>query len=168
MASFLPLLSNAALPLALLVGCARDIAPPGGQQVEVVASLAEKPGNPAVTSDGRLIFTMHPLNRPTSRLMERRADGSLVPFPDSKRSQTDFDNPLGIRAAADGTLWILDMGNQAGAAAWPAARPPRLVGWDLRAEHGRARDPAVARGAAAELLAAGLRPRPAARHCLRR
>jgi Major royal jelly protein len=132
MASFLPLLSNAALPLALLVGCARDIAPPGGQQVEVVASLAEKPGNPAVTSDGRLIFTMHPLNRPTSRLMERRADGSLVPFPDSKRSQTDFDNPLGIRAAADGTLWILDMGNQAGAAAWPAARPPRLVGWDLR------------------------------------
>jgi hypothetical protein len=28
-------------------------------------------------------------------------------------------------------LWILDMGDHAGAAAWPATRPPRLVGWDL-------------------------------------
>ena len=121
-----------ALPLLAAGGCARGIDPPGGQRVEEVASLAERPGNPAVTADGRLIFTMHPLTRPTFRLMERRADGDVAPFPDAERSRTGFDNPLGIRAAADGTLWILDMGRNAGAAAWPATRPPRLIGWDLR------------------------------------
>ncbi len=120
-----------AVSLALLAGCAREASPPGGQRVEDVASLSEKPGNPAVTADGRLIFTMHPLNRPTYKLMERRADGGAVPFPDPERSRAAFDNPLGIRAAADGTLWILDMGNRAGAAAHPATRPPRLIGWDL-------------------------------------
>jgi hypothetical protein len=99
--------------------------------VEEVARLAEKPGDPAVTADGRVIFTMHPLNRPTYKLLERRADGTAAPFPDPQRSRAEFDNPLGIRAAADGTLWILDMGDRAGAAAWPAARPPRLIGWDL-------------------------------------
>jgi hypothetical protein len=128
-----PLLAAFPLALALLAGgCALGVDPPDGQQVEAVASLAEKPGNPAVTADGRLVFTMHPLNRPTFRMMERRADGSTVPFPDPERSRAAFDNPLGIRAAADGTLWILDMGDRAGAAAWPARRPPRLIGWDLR------------------------------------
>jgi hypothetical protein len=127
-----PPLFPAALALALLSGCARGIDPPGGQRVEEVASLSEKPGNPAVTADNRLIFTMHPVNRPTYKLMERRADNSAVPFPDAERSRTAFDNPLGIRAAVDGTLWILDMGNSAGAAAHPASRPPRLIGWDLR------------------------------------
>ena len=121
-----------AASLALLAGCAREAAPPGGQQVEEVASISEKPGNPAVTADGRLIFTMHPLNRPTHKVMERRADGGAVPFPDPERSRTAFDNPLGIRAAADGTLWILDMGDRVGAAGFPASRPPRLIGWDLR------------------------------------
>ncbi len=121
-----------ALPL-LSAGCAREIAPPGGQRVEEVASLAERPGNPAVTADNRLIFTMHPLTRPAFRLMEQRAGGGgAVPFPDPERSRTAFDNPLGIRAAADGTLWILDMGDRAGAAAHLATRPPRLIGWDLR------------------------------------
>ncbi len=128
-----PRLSVPALTaLALLAGCAREAVPPGGQRVEEVASLSEKPGNPAVTADGRLVFTMHPLNRPTHKIMERRADGGVVPFPDPERSRTGFDNPLGIRAAADGTLWILDMGNRVGAAGSPASRPPRLVGWDLR------------------------------------
>ncbi|MBD0272017.1 MAG: hypothetical protein ICV73_08810, partial [Acetobacteraceae bacterium] len=121
----------AAASLALLAGCARDAVPPGGQRVEEVASLAEKPGNPAVTADGRVIFTMHPLNRPTYKVMERRPDGA-VPFPDAGRSRTAFDNPLGIRAAEDGTLWVLDMGNRVGAAGFPASRPPRLIGWDLR------------------------------------
>lgn len=122
----------ATLCLILLAGCTPGISPPGGQVVEEAVRLDQKPGNPAVTADNRLIFTMHPLNRPTYRLMERRPDGSAAPFPDAERSRRDFDNPLGIRAAADGTLWILDMGNQAGAAAWPSARPPRLIGWDLR------------------------------------
>jgi hypothetical protein len=83
-----------------------------------------------VTADGRLIFTMHPVNRPTYKLMERRADNSAVPFPDAERSCTAFDNPLGIRAAAEGTLWLLDMGNSAGAAAHPAPgrRPTRHHG----------------------------------------
>ena len=133
-----------------------------------MASLSEKPGDPAVTADGRLVFTMHPLNRPTFKLMERKADGTVVPFPDPEASRTAFDNPLGIRAARDGTLWILDMGDHAGAAAWPATRPPRLVGWDPRAQRRRQGDPAAGRGAAPELLAAGLRDRRDARGRVRR
>ena len=123
---------TALLPLALLAGCAPSISPPGGQSIETVAALPEKPGDPAVTPDGRVFFTMHPLNRPTYKLMEAR-NGVGVPFPDPQTSQTAFDNPLGIHAARDGTLWILDMGSYAGPAAWPATRPPRLIGWDLGA-----------------------------------
>ncbi|MBD0274295.1 MAG: hypothetical protein ICV73_20480, partial [Acetobacteraceae bacterium] len=127
----LPRLSIAAFAasLPLFAGCAWNAVPPGGQRVEEVASLTEKPGNPAVTADGRLIFAMHPLNRPAFKLMERRAEGggAAVPFPVPERSRTAFDNPLGIRAAADGTLWTFDMGDHAGAAAHPATRPPRRV-----------------------------------------
>ena len=127
-----PALAAATLAAAALAGgCVPRVEPPQGQAVEQVASLSEKPGDPAVTADGRLVFTMHPLNRPTFKLMERKADGTVVPFPDPEASRAAFDNPLGIRAARDGTLWILDMGDHAGAAAWPATRPPRLVGWDL-------------------------------------
>lgn len=136
----MPLLppSRAAAVLAIAVlgaplwGCTPTVEPPQGQLVEQVASLSQKPGDPAVTADGRLFFTMHPLDRPTYKLMERRADGSVVPFPDPETSRTAFDNPLGLRASWDGLLWILDMGDRAGSAAHPATRPPRLIGWDLQ------------------------------------
>lgn len=60
-----------------------------------MASLSEKPGNPAVAADSRLVFTMHPLNRPTSKLLERRAEGggAAVPFPDPERSRPAFEPP---------------------------------------------------------------------------
>ena len=94
-----PALAAAALTSASLAGgCVPRVEPPQGQAVEQVASLSEKPGDPAVTADGRLVFTMHPLNRPTFKLMERKADGTVVPFPDPDASRTAFDNPLGIRA----------------------------------------------------------------------
>lgn len=134
----LPPPSRAAAVLAAAVlgaplwGCTPTVEPPQGQRVEQVASLSQKPGDPAVTADGRLFFTMHPLDRPTYKLMERRADGSVVPFPDPETSRTAFDNPLGLRASWDGLLWILDMGDRAGSAAHPATRPPRLIGWDLQ------------------------------------
>lgn len=121
------------LGLAALAGCAPSIAPPGGQAVEIVATLDQKPGDPAVTADGRVFFTMHPLNRPSYRLMEARG-GVGVPYPDPQASQTAFDNPLGIHAGRDGALlWILDMSSYAGAAAWPASRPPRLIAWNVAA-----------------------------------
>jgi hypothetical protein len=80
MAPALPRLPAAALavPLALFAGCARDVSPPGGQRVEEVASLSERPGNPAVTADGRLIFTMHPLIADAMRADPTRDDPPAI------------------------------------------------------------------------------------------
>jgi len=60
-----PALAAALAAASLAGGCVPRVEPPQGQAVEQVVSLSEKPGDPAVTADGRLVFTMHPLNRPT-------------------------------------------------------------------------------------------------------
>ena len=91
--------------------------------VEEVIRLGQRPGNPAVTADGRLIFTLHPFGRPEFKLLELRGDGSLVPFPNEAASRDGFATPLGLRAGEDSVLWILDMGSM--------GMPAKLVGWNL-------------------------------------
>jgi hypothetical protein len=100
-------------------------APVHGPQrgVEEVVRLGQRPGNPAVTADGRLIFTLHPFGRPEFKLLELRGDGSLVPFPNEAASRDGFAAPLGLRAGEDGVLWILDLGAQ--------GIPASLIGWNL-------------------------------------
>ena len=88
--------------------------------VEEVIRLGQRPGNPAVTADGRLIFTLHPFGRPEFKLLELRGDGSLVPFPNEAASRDGFATPLGLRAGEDSVLWILDMGSM--------GMPAKLVG----------------------------------------
>lgn len=113
------LLAAAALPWRARAAVAQD-----GRRVEEVLRLDRRPGNPALTADGRLIFSMHPFDTPDFRLMERRADGKVVPFPDPGLSRTGFANVIGLRAAENGVLWILDLGG--------GGLPPKLVGWNLR------------------------------------
>ena len=120
------LLATAALPptsraRAQATGASPVPVPQRG--VEEVVRLDQRPGNPAVTADGRLIFTLHPFGRPEFKLLELRADGALVPFPNEVASRDGFAAPLGLRAGADGVLWILDAGSM--------GMPAKLVGWNL-------------------------------------
>lgn len=114
------------LPFLLCAACATQ--PVSNGRLEVVAELAQAPGNIAVTPDGRLIISQHALFRPQVAVIEVLADGSVRPFPNqawaSKPNEAGvgFDGVLGIRSDRDGVIWMLDTGR----------RGSRLVAWDTR------------------------------------
>jgi hypothetical protein len=93
-----------------------------------VASFTEmRPGNVAVALDGRIFVSMQPLDGPTYRVVEVKAEGTLTPFPtedwaDGPAGEVGFAAVIGIAAGSDGTIWMLDMGGP--------ETPPKLVGWD--------------------------------------
>ncbi len=86
-------------------------------EVEVVANLDIRPGNVAVSKDGRVFATLHPLGSPKIQLIEITGKNSYVPFP-SKAYQNEaetpsddkFNTPLGIVIDKDNVLWMIDMG----------------------------------------------------------
>lgn len=112
--------------MMLCVACAGQ--PPEEDKLEVVAELAQGPGNVAVTADGRVIVSQHALYRPQLRVIEILPDGSVRPFPNeqwaSKRDAegTGLDSVLGIQAGEDGIVWMLDNGRGGS----------RLVAWDTQ------------------------------------
>jgi sugar lactone lactonase YvrE len=111
-------------PLLFCVACATQ--PVSESRLEVVAELSQPPGNIAVTPNGRLIISQHPLYRPQTRVIELLPDGSVRPFPNEKwasqreKAGIGLDGVLGIQADQDGIVWMLDNGRQSS----------RLVAWD--------------------------------------
>jgi hypothetical protein len=105
----------------------------GAAELEVVAELERAPGNVTVTPDGRIILSLHQFYDPELRVVELLDDGSLTPFPTADWAGPRGDDGvgltavLGLRSDRDGVVWLLDNG-AAGAA------PPRLVGWNTRAD----------------------------------
>ncbi|MEM1323215.1 MAG: L-dopachrome tautomerase-related protein [Bacteroidota bacterium] len=98
--------------------------------LEVVAELDLRPGNVAVSEDGRVFTTVHPLGNPNVQLIEITGKNSFVPFPNADyqnatgTASTDkLDTPLGIRIDDNNTLWIIDMGLNLGTT--------RLFGFDV-------------------------------------
>lgn len=89
------------------------------------------------TSDKRLFITYHPFYNPKIKIVERTADGDLVPFPNDamqtaydtegqlKNSDEYFNWVLSTRSDGNGILWILDSGQN------EPRIPPKLVAWDL-------------------------------------
>lgn len=120
------LLSAAALlaPADLRSAAAQPAPPAPPAPLEVVAELPFRPGNPAVTPDGRLLFSLHPLDEPEFKVMEWR-DGRAIPFPNPEVSR-GLAAVIGLRAGADGIVWTLDMG--------APGRAPKFLGWDTRAD----------------------------------
>ena len=62
----------------------RDTAMSGAPELEVAARLDDRPGNPALTPDGRLIVSLHPFpyGEPSPyRVVEVLEDGGRRPFP---------------------------------------------------------------------------------------
>jgi len=91
------------------------------QALEIVAELNFRPGNVAVSSEGRVFTTMHPLGKATVQLIEITGKNEFVPFPNADyqksggaASNDKLDTPLGIRIDGNGVLWIIDMGQNLG------------------------------------------------------
>jgi len=91
--------------------------------LEVVANLDYPPGNIAVSSAGRVFFTLHPNGEPPVKLVEL-VGGKPVPYPDAASQTSKFDSPLALRIDRQGRLWTLDFARY-------ARGQPRLLAFDL-------------------------------------
>jgi sugar lactone lactonase YvrE len=100
--------------------------------IEVVAELAQGPGNLTVTPDGRILVSLHQFFETDMRVAEVMPDGELVPFPSESwavgfQSRLALSTVLGIQSDPEGVVWMLDNGMRDG-------MTPRLVGWDTRSD----------------------------------
>ncbi len=107
----------------------------GTPELEVVARMDDRPGNPALTPDGRLILSLHPFSygEPSPyHVVEVVEDGSTQPFPNEDWSTAPDEDGVGLSAVIGvqsdrkGVVWIMDMGD--------GELPPKLVAWDTRRE----------------------------------
>jgi sugar lactone lactonase YvrE len=102
-------------------------------ELEVAAQLDDRPGNPALTPDGRLILSLHPFpygDPSPYHVVEVMADGSTRPFPNEQWSTAPdedgvgLSSVIGVQSDRRGVVWIMDMGD--------GELPPKLVAWDTR------------------------------------
>ncbi|MFO1417460.1 MAG: L-dopachrome tautomerase-related protein [Methylotetracoccus sp.] len=100
---------------------------------DIVARLNQGPGNVTVTETGRVIMSQHQFYEPAYSVVELKGTDSTVPFPNAAlndrtgQSGVKLDSVLGIRAAPNGIVWMLDNGMRSGVR-------PKLVGWDILSE----------------------------------
>lgn len=101
--------------------------------LEVISEFPDsRPGNIAVSNDGRIFVTMSALSSSKYMVKEILKDGKAVPFGEEKwimkpegKSIIGINSTIGIQADNKGMLWVLDMGNGKNNQA------PKLVGFDL-------------------------------------
>lgn len=114
----------ALLTMALLYSCktSEDVSAAVGT-LEVVAEIDINPGNLAVSKDGRIFTTIHPLRRGDLQLIEIVEDNKYVPFPNKEMQSTpdnislkNFDAPLGLLFDNRNRLWMVDVGMTIGQA----------------------------------------------------
>ncbi|SHF84358.1 L-dopachrome tautomerase-related protein [Chryseobacterium sp. OV279] len=92
-----------------------------GNPLEVVAQFDEmRPGNVAVSRNGRVFATIHPLASPKLQLVEI-VNGKPVAFPSRELQKNGgpadhnkFDTPLGVTVDKQNRLWMIDMGLELG------------------------------------------------------
>src|SRR5687768_12327409 len=83
-------------------------------ELEVVATLTQGPGNIAVTPEGRIILSQHQFYSPEFRVVELLKDGRTVPFPSEQWARAPgadgvgLNSVLGIRSDRNGVVWMLD------------------------------------------------------------
>ncbi len=125
-------LKNVVLAICCLIAGNSAIAAFTGQPYAVRARLDAAPGNITVTFDGRVIISLHQFYGPPYSVAEVGEDGTLKPFPNPRLNQRGegaqgprLDSVLGIRADAEGVVWMLDNALRDGGV-------PKLVGWDTK------------------------------------
>lgn len=92
--------------------------------LEEVVSYAEPVGNVAVSSDGRIFFTVHPESRPQGNKLLEYVRGAAVPYPSAASQAELFDTVLGMAIDRYNRLWTIDHGNH-------GLRTARIVAIDL-------------------------------------
>ena len=92
--------------------------------LEEVLSFPEPIGNVAVSSDGRIFFTVHPESRPKGNKLLEYVAGAAVPYPTTAAQLELFDSVLGLAIDRYNRLWTIDHGNH-------GLRTARIVGIDL-------------------------------------
>ena len=92
--------------------------------LEEVLTYPEPVGNVAVSSTGRVFFTVHPESRPRGNKLLEYVDGASIPYPSLRQQNELFDTPLGIAIDRYDRLWVIDHGNH-------GLRPARIVAIDL-------------------------------------
>jgi sugar lactone lactonase YvrE len=109
----------------------RSLSTAANGKVEVIAKLAERPGNIAVTPDGRILMSLHPFGNPKYRVVELLPDQTTRPFPTAQWSQAPnrngvgFDAVIGLESDRNGVVWMLDKGGVKGSV-------PKLVAWNTQ------------------------------------
>ena len=86
--------------------------------LEVVAELAQGPGNITVTPDGRILVSLHQFYNHDIRVARLGDNAQLTPF----AAAANVNSVLGLQADADGVVWLLDNAMRNGTVR-------RLVGW---------------------------------------
>jgi sugar lactone lactonase YvrE len=94
-------------------------------QLERVLQYPEPIGNVAVSSDGRIFFTVHPESRPQGNKLLEWVAGAALPYPSGSVQPHLFNTVLGITIDQQQRLWSIDHGRQ-------GFGEPRLLAFDLR------------------------------------
>lgn len=92
--------------------------------LERVLEYPEPIGNVAVSTDGRLFFTVHPESRPKGNKLLEWVNGAAEPFPNGAVQPRLFDTVLGLVVDRQNRLWTVDHGNH-------GFRMARLLAFDL-------------------------------------
>ena len=96
----------------------------GNDELEQVLEFPEPIGNVAVSTSGRLFFTVHPESRPRGNKLLEYIDGASVPYPSIQQQAELFDTVLGVSIDRFNRLWTIDHGNH-------GTRTARLLAFDL-------------------------------------
>ncbi|AYN03988.1 L-dopachrome tautomerase-related protein [Flavobacterium sp. 140616W15] len=88
--------------------------------LEVVAAMDVRPGDVAVSAEGRVFATIHPLGSQKIQLVEI-INGKAIPYPSNiyqkngaKANDAQFDAMLGLIFDKNNQLWVIDMGLELG------------------------------------------------------
>ena len=80
-------------------------------QLEEYLSYPEPIGNVAVSSNGRVFFSVHPVSRPQGNKLLEWVDGAAIPYPNGSVQPHLLETVLGIAIDRKDRLWTIDNGN---------------------------------------------------------
>lgn len=93
------------------------------QSSQVVATFKQRPGNPSITPDGRLLVSLHPLDQPNTKVVEVSIGDLKSPYPSKHFSEGEnslLKAVIAIRTDDQGVAWMLDLATH------------KVYGWDTR------------------------------------
>ena len=79
---------------------------------EIVTSFDERPGNVAISKEGKVYLSIHPFLNPDTKVVELTLNGKITAYPNSEYSKGKGSinkSILGIKVDTSGNLWMLDL-----------------------------------------------------------